>query len=158
MILLYALQKLEYQIMGSIQRQVQSRQSKVIGQGAFMAFRREALEQVWDEYVSKGRQPGDDADVSLLLMEVGWKSIRAPEAIAHSQIKTSWRSYLRQQARWMRTWYIEWPRIKKQLCGHSLLLTSLFWLHTLLPTPVRIYAFLTRNKAVAKDDRADRGA
>jgi hypothetical protein len=142
--LLYAAQRLQYRLLGA-ERALQSRHDVAIAQGPCIAIRRTAYDQVHDEYLAGAERPGDDLELSLLLIERGWKVVRQPHARAATQPKTTWRAYLAQQLRWHRSWYREWPRTRRQLGRHSAPLTLAIWVRTLAPTPLRALAWRTRH-------------
>lgn len=98
-----------------------------------------------DSYVEKRRQPGDDQELALLTMELGYESVTEPKAKAVTQSVGGIGRYIRQQVRWHRSFYREWKRIKVQHTGQDWIMTSFFWLRSAPIGPLRIYALCTRN-------------
>jgi cellulose synthase/poly-beta-1,6-N-acetylglucosamine synthase-like glycosyltransferase len=143
--MLNLLQRVQFRWLG-LERKIQARQGKVVAQGPFMAVRRKALtEEMLKKYLASPRKPGDDLDLSLLLVEDGWQSLRAPEAVATTHPKRIWKGYITQQIRWHRSFYREFSRIKQQHTGQGFLLGLMFWLRAVPVGPCRLYALLTRN-------------
>jgi cellulose synthase/poly-beta-1,6-N-acetylglucosamine synthase-like glycosyltransferase len=80
--------------------------------GPFSAYRRPVLAQVWGEYLSQtfaGRTcvAGDDIHLTNLVLAHGYQSLYEPSAKALTIVPTTLSGYLRQQARWNRSFYRE---------------------------------------------------
>jgi cellulose synthase/poly-beta-1,6-N-acetylglucosamine synthase-like glycosyltransferase len=80
--------------------------------GPFSAYRRSALDKVWRDYLLQtfaGRTcvAGDDIHLTNLVLAHGYRSLYEPSAKALTIVPTTLRGYLRQQARWNRSFYRE---------------------------------------------------
>lgn len=80
-----------------------------IASGAFSAFRRDALAQVggW------AAGPGEDGDMSTRLRRAGWEIRFQPDAWALTDVPTTLSAFLRQRARWNRSFVM--LRLRKHI-------------------------------------------
>jgi N-acetylglucosaminyltransferase len=106
--------------------------------GPFSAYRREAVEEVLDDYLGQrflgGRRVcGDDLKLTNLVLAAGYRSEFAPDARATTDVPTGVRRFVRQQLRWNRSFYRELPRMLGLLPGRSLYLSLDLASRTLLP-------------------------
>lgn len=116
--------------------------------GPFSAYRRSAIEEVKDDYVSQvflGQECtfGDDRHMTNLMLRSGQKVVFDAEAVSHTEVPTTIRQYVRQQVRWNKSFYREmlWSlrHIKKP---HPYLLSDLL-LQAALPFMLMIALGLT---------------
>lgn len=80
--------------------------------GGFAAYRRTALEAVWDHYLDQtiaGRRcrTGDDLHLTLELLASGYHSVLQPDAVARTFVPDTPRKLARQQLRWSRSFIRE---------------------------------------------------
>jgi N-acetylglucosaminyltransferase len=128
-----------YRLMFGRERAAQSRFGAVFCcAGPFSAYRRSAVERVWPEYVGKRRWGGqrvfgDDLELTNLVLGTGLRSVYAPSARASTSVPASLPRYLRQQARWNRSFYRELPRMLRLLPGRSRYLALDLAARTLVP-------------------------
>lgn len=88
--------------------------------GPFAAYRRAALEGIWDRYVQQrflGADciSGDDLYLTILVLEQDYRVRYEPRAVALTHVPTTLRTYLRQQLRWNRSLYRELKHIVRLL-------------------------------------------
>ena len=92
--------------------------------GPFSAYRRDALEAVWHDYLTQtfmGRPcvAGDDIHLTNLVLASGYRSLYEPSAKALTNVPTTLRRYVRQQVRWNRSFYRELGPTLRVLPGRS---------------------------------------
>lgn len=110
-----------YKLVFERERAAQSRfESVSCCAGPLAAYRRTALEGVWDRYVDQrflGVKciSGDDLYLTILVLERDYKVRYEPRAVARTQVPTTLRTYLRQQLRWNRSLYRELTHIVRLL-------------------------------------------
>lgn len=80
--------------------------------GAFSAYRREAAEQVLEEWLAQsflGSQStyGDDRSLTNHVLREGWDILYAPDAHAKTMVPEDIGVFLRQQLRWKKSWIRE---------------------------------------------------
>ncbi len=80
--------------------------------GCFSAYRRSAVTPVlgtWEQQTFLGRPctSGDDRSLTNLMLRTGHRSIFDPEAIALTDVPTTYASFFRQQLRWKKSWFRE---------------------------------------------------
>jgi N-acetylglucosaminyltransferase len=78
--------------------------------GPFSAFRRTAVQQVLQPYLSR-RRTGDDLELTNLVLATGWRSEYQPEAKAWTQVPATLKEFALQQRRWNGSFYRELPRM-----------------------------------------------
>jgi cellulose synthase/poly-beta-1,6-N-acetylglucosamine synthase-like glycosyltransferase len=114
--LLTSLLERRYQHLFEQERGAQSRFGKVLCcSGPLSAYRRSALEPVWDRYVGQsflGRPcvTGDDIHLTMLVLGQGFETRLSWHARAYTQVPASLVHYCQQQLRWQRSMYRELPR------------------------------------------------
>jgi N-acetylglucosaminyltransferase len=106
--------------------------------GPFSAYRREAVEEVMDDYLGQrflgGRRVcGDDLKLTNLVLARGYRSEFEPDAKATTDVPTTLHRFVRQQLRWNRSFYRELPRMLRLLPGRSRYLSLDLASRTLLP-------------------------
>jgi N-acetylglucosaminyltransferase len=121
--------------------------------GPFSAYRREAVEQVLDDYLGQrflgGRRVcGDDLKLTNLVLACGYRSEFEPRARATTDVPTTVRRFVRQQLRWNRSFYRELPRMLRLLPGRSLYLSLDLASRTLLPALSAVVVGATAADAV----------
>jgi N-acetylglucosaminyltransferase len=82
--------------------------------GAFAAYRRTALDKVWDRHLSQtfgGKlcSTGDDLHLTLELLANGYDAVLQPDAVAATHVPDTLGRYARQQRRWSRSFIRELP-------------------------------------------------
>lgn len=127
--------------------------------GPFSAYRRPVLEKVWHEYLAQtfaGRTcvAGDDIHLTNLVLANGYRSLYEPTAKALTIVPTTLRGYLRQQARWNRSFYRELLPTLRILPNRSPYLTLDVGARLLLPLLLAAGTVLATLRAV----RAVQGA
>jgi hyaluronan synthase/N-acetylglucosaminyltransferase len=114
-----------YRLLFQHERAAQSQVGAVLCcSGPFSAYRRAALEPVWDAYLSQtflGRPSvaGDDLHLTNLVLSSGYDSLYEPSARAWTNAPTTLRRYLRQQVRWNRSFYRELSSTVRALAGRD---------------------------------------
>lgn len=90
--------------------------------GPFSAYRRKVIEKVWSQYIGQSdrsrrplQRPGDDLELTNLVLASGQRSLFEPTARASTDVPPTLRCYLRQQRRWNRSFYRELPRMLRVL-------------------------------------------
>ncbi len=78
--------------------------------GPFSAFRRTAVQQVLDRYLSRSRT-GDDLELTNLVLDAGYRSEYQPDARAWTQVPATVTEFALQQRRWNGSFYRELPRM-----------------------------------------------
>jgi N-acetylglucosaminyltransferase len=121
--------------------------------GPFSAYRREAVEEVMDDYLGQrflgGRRVcGDDLKLTNLVLARGYRSEFEPEARATTDVPTTVRRFVRQQLRWNRSFYRELPRMLRLLPRRSLYLSLDIAGRTLLPALSAVVVGATATDAV----------
>lgn len=88
--------------------------------GPVSVYRRTALNDVLDDYLGVGDKhrtlgPGEDRDLTGLILRLGWRTIYTPHARAQTVVPARLCPYFRQQLRWSRSCYLETARIAPYL-------------------------------------------
>lgn len=78
--------------------------------GPFSAFRRTAVQQVLEPYLSRSRT-GDDLELTNLVLATGYRSEYQPDAKAWTQVPATVKEFALQQRRWNGSFYRELPRM-----------------------------------------------
>jgi N-acetylglucosaminyltransferase len=126
--------------------------------GPFSAYRRSAIEAVWARYMSRrrwGRRRvfGDDLELTNLVLAAGWRSVYEASAKASTSVPATLGRFLRQQARWNRSFYRELPRMLRLLPGRGGYLALDLAARTLLPVLLGLGLAATAVDAVATPGR-----
>jgi N-acetylglucosaminyltransferase len=114
-----------YRLLFRHERAAQSQARAVLCcSGPFSAYRRSALEPVWDDYLTQtfmGRPSvaGDDLHLTNLVLASGYDSLYEPSARAWTNAPTTLRRYLRQQLRWNRSFYRELRPTLRAIAGRD---------------------------------------
>jgi N-acetylglucosaminyltransferase len=121
--------------------------------GPFSAYRRQAVEEVMDDYLGQrflgGRRVcGDDLKLTNLVLAHGYRSEFEPDARAATDVPTTLRRFVRQQLRWNRSFYRELPRMLRLLPGRSRYLSLDLASRTLLPALSAVVVAATAADAV----------
>jgi N-acetylglucosaminyltransferase len=121
--------------------------------GPFSAYRRQAVEEVMDDYLGQrflGRRRvcGDDLKLTNLVLAHGYRSEFEPDARAATDVPTTLRRFVRQQLRWNRSFYRELPRMLRLLPGRSRYLSLDLASRTLLPALSAVVVAATAADAV----------
>ena len=121
--------------------------------GPFSAYRREAVEEVMDDYLGQrflgGRRVcGDDLKLTNLVLARGYRSEFEPDAKATTDVPTTVGRFVRQQLRWNRSFYRELPRMLRLLPGRSRYLSLDLASRTLLPALSAVIVAATAADAV----------
>jgi N-acetylglucosaminyltransferase len=117
-----------YWLLFELERAAQSHFRAVLCcNGALAAYRRTALESVWDRHVNqrfRGREcrSGDDMHLTLLLLTSGYDTILQPHARALTRVPDKLRPFFRQQLRWSRSFIRELPWAVRAIAGRSVYL------------------------------------
>ena len=122
---------MRYDVLFDQERAAQGRYNSVLCcSGAFSAYRRSVLDQIWPQYIGQrffGRPCtyGDDIHLTNLVLANGWHSCYVPTAEALTVVPSTLRSYFRQQARWNRSFYRQllWvlPMLLQRRCAYLFL-------------------------------------
>jgi hyaluronan synthase len=80
--------------------------------GAFSAYRRQAVEEVLDEWLAQSflgsrSTYGDDRSLTNHVLREGWDILYAPDAHARTMVPEDLGVFLRQQLRWKKSWIRE---------------------------------------------------
>jgi cellulose synthase/poly-beta-1,6-N-acetylglucosamine synthase-like glycosyltransferase len=99
--------------------------------GPFSAFRRSAVKRVLPRYVAPwrlgGRRPGDDLELTNLVLKEGYRSVYQPAAEAWTKVPTTLLGFVRQQRRWNRSFYRELPKMLRLIAGRGRYMASTSW-------------------------------
>jgi cellulose synthase/poly-beta-1,6-N-acetylglucosamine synthase-like glycosyltransferase len=130
--------------------------------GPFSAYRRQAVEEVMDDYLGQrflgGRRVcGDDLKLTNLVLAHGYRSEFEPDARAATDVPTTLRRFVRQQLRWNRSFYRELPRMLRLLPGRSLFLYLDVASRTLLPALSAVVVGATAADALVDPSGVPRG-
>jgi N-acetylglucosaminyltransferase len=91
--------------------------------GPFSAFRRSAVKRVLLRYVAPWRhgerRPGDDLELTNLVLKEGYRSVYQPAAKAWTEVPTTLLGFVRQQRRWNRSFYRELPKMLRLIAGRG---------------------------------------
>ena len=91
--------------------------------GPFSAFRRSAVQRVLPAYLASwrlgGRRPGDDLELTNLVLKEGYRSVYQPAAKARTAVPTTLLGFVRQQRRWNRSFYRELPQMLRLIAGRA---------------------------------------
>jgi N-acetylglucosaminyltransferase len=111
---------IRYQLLCERERAAQSFHGAVLCcAGPFSAFRRSVVKRVLECYVASRPRPGDDLELTGLVLEKGYRSEFQPAARAWTHVPTSLLGFARQQRRWNRSFYRELPRMLRLIWGRG---------------------------------------
>jgi N-acetylglucosaminyltransferase len=86
--------------------------------GAFAAFRRTALKEVWNRHLGKYRT-GEDLHLTLRLLEAGYDTVLQPHAGGFTSVPETLNRYARQQRRWSRSFIREFGLAARVIASRS---------------------------------------
>jgi hyaluronan synthase len=111
--------------------------------GCCSAYRREYVLEVLDLWLNQSFLGvkctyGDDRSLTNFLLQRGYKTIFAPDAIAYTLVPTKYMTFMRQQLRWKKSWVKESFKAASFIWRKNPIMSLSFYISLILPflTPV----------------------
>jgi N-acetylglucosaminyltransferase len=125
--------------------------------GPFSAFRRSAVKRVLPRYLAPwrrgGRRPGDDLELTNLVLKEGYRSEYQPAAKARTEVPTTLLGFVRQQRRWNRSFYRELPQMLRLITDRGHYMALDLAARALMPPLVAAGLLVTAADALRAPDR-----